>query len=182
MKKDHIRISKFLSLVLRHRPERIDIQLDEQGWIAVDELLAAIRKHAFPISLETLREVVATNDKQRFAFSEDGTRIRASQGHSVKINLAYKPLQPPEILFHGTAKKFLPPIRQHGLVKKRRHHVHLSPDRETARKVGQRHGEPVILEIKAGEMHRAGISFYQSENGVWLVEAVAVEYLQIPEN
>lgn len=182
MRKDHTRISKFLSLVLRHRPERISIQLDEQGWVPVDELLAAMRKHAFPLSLDVLREIVSTNDKQRFAFSEDGSRIRASQGHSVKIDLAYKALQPPEILFHGTARKFLPSIRQHGLVKKRRHHVHLSPDRETARKVGQRHGEAVILEVQSGEMYRAGMSFFQSENGVWLVEAVAVKYLQIPEN
>ncbi len=106
MKKDHIRISKFLSLVLRHRPERIAIELDEQGWVPVDELLAAMRQHAFPLSLDVLREVVAENDKQRFAFSEDGRHIRASQGHSVKIDLAYKPMQPPEILFHGTAQKF----------------------------------------------------------------------------
>lgn len=182
MKKDHIRISKFLSLVLRHRPKRINIQLDEQGWVSVDELLTAMRKHAFPLSLEILREVVASNDKQRFAFSEDGTLIRASQGHSVKIDLAYQPLQPPEILFHGTARKFLPSIRQHGLIKKSRHHVHLSPDRETARRVGSRHGTPVILEVQAGEMHRAGIAFFQSENGVWLVAAVAVAYLDIPES
>ena len=182
MSKDHIRISKFLGLVLRHRPERIGIELDGQGWVSVNELLTAMRKHAFPLSLETLQAVVANNDKQRFAFSEDGTRIRASQGHSVKIDLAYQPLQPPEILFHGTARKFLPSIRQHGLIKKRRHHVHLSPDRETARKVGSRHGTPVILAVRAGEMHRAGIEFFQSQNGVWLVEAVVVAYLFFPEN
>lgn len=180
MKKEHIRISKFLSLVLRHRPGKIGITLDSQGWIDVDTLLAAMAKRRFPISLETLKTVVATNDKQRFAFSEDGLRIRASQGHSVKIDLDYQAATPPETLFHGTATRFLGSIRKEGLRKMRRHHVHLSPNRETAAKVGVRHGELVILVVQSGQMQRDGFTFYCSENGVWLTDHVPVKYLDFP--
>jgi putative RNA 2'-phosphotransferase len=175
-------MSKFLSLVLRHRPEVIGVQLDEQGWVGVDELLAACAAHGRALSRAELDEVVAHNNKQRFAISADGQRIRASQGHSVVVNLGYERATPPEILYHGTAQKFLPSIRAQGLVKGKRHHVHLSADPVTAQSVGQRHGQPVVLTVRAGEMVRAGISFYRSANGVWLAETVPYGYIDEPDN
>ncbi|MFN8489087.1 MAG: RNA 2'-phosphotransferase [Caldilineaceae bacterium] len=174
------RISKFLSLVLRHQPDKIGITLDKAGWVAVTELLRACQQHGFPITLEELKTVVATSDKQRFAFSEDGTRIRANQGHSVDVELGYQPVTPPAMLYHGTAERFLPSIQQQGLVKGQRHHVHLSADEATAQKVGARHGKPVVLQVQSGLMHRAGCLFYQSENGVWLTAHVPVAYLVLP--
>src|SRR2546421_723555 len=134
-----VRLSKFLSLVLRHEPEAIGISLDANGWVSVDELLAAAAKAGRPITLESLRQVVETNDKKRCAFSEDSRRIRASQGHSVEVDLDLPPTMPPEHLFHGTATRFLDPIRTEGLRAQSRQHVHLSPDEETAVKVGTRH-------------------------------------------
>lgn len=172
------RISKFLSLVLRHQPEKIELELDPAGWVSVDELLEKVSAKAFRLNREMLEAVVKDNDKQRFAFSDDGERIRASQGHSIGVELDYQPMDPPEILYHGTSRHFLAGIRATGLEKRQRHHVHLSADRETARKVGQRHGPPVILTVMAGEMRRAGHAFYRSANGVWLTEAVAPEFLQ----
>ena len=175
-----IKISKRLSLVLRHQPQTIGIQLDEQGWIAVDTLLNAFSEHFFPLSRPELEEVVAKNNKKRFAFDETQTRIRASQGHSVEIKLGYEPKSPPEFLFHGTATRFLDAIRQKGLLKQKRHHVHLSADEATAKNVGSRHGAPVILTVKSREMESKGLQFFQSENGVWLTEHVPVEYLVFP--
>jgi putative RNA 2'-phosphotransferase len=172
-----IKLSKFLSLVLRHQPETIGINLDSAGWVAVDVLLEALQRHCRAVSPEDLREIVATSDKKRFAFSPDGKMIRASQGHSVEVDLAYEAQQPPELLYHGTATRFLDAILTHGLVKQNRHHVHLSPDRATAVNVGQRHGKPVVLVVRAGEMHREKIPFYLSANGVWLVDAVPAKYL-----
>lgn len=172
------KISKFLSLVLRHKPEEIGLTLDENGWVDVSALRTAMDRHGQTVSREELDEVVATNDKKRFAFSDDGTRIRASQGHSVEVDLALTPVVPPEFLFHGTATRFLEPIRGEGLKKMSRQHVHLSPDEATASKVGVRHGKLVILRIKAGQMHRAGASFYCSANGVWLVDAVPAEWIE----
>ena len=179
--KDITKISKRLSLVLRHQPQTIGIQLDEQGWVETATLIEAFSKHFFPIKAEELNEVVAQNSKKRFAFSEDGLKIRASQGHSLEINLGYTAIEPPEILYHGTATRFLGSIREKGLIKQDRHHVHLSADKATAKNVGSRHGAPVILEIKAKEMFKKGFEFYQSENGVWLTEHVAVEFMVIPE-
>ena len=175
-----VKISKFLSLVLRHQPDKIGITLDKAGWVAVDELLRACQQHSFPITLEELKIVVATSDKKRFAFNEDGTQIRANQGHSVEVELGYQPVTPPALLYHGTAERFLVSIRQQGLVKGQRHHVHLSADEATALKVGVRHGKPVVLQVQSGVMHRAGYLFFQSENGVWLTEYVPAAYLVIP--
>ncbi len=176
---DPIRISKFLSLVLRHEPGRAGIILDEAGWAAVDDLLRGCTAAGRPLTRAQLDAVVRDSDKQRFAFSPDGLRIRASQGHSVKVELDYAPQRPPETLYHGTATRFLASIRTHGLVKGERHHVHLSADMETARKVGARHGKAVVLEVAAGEMARNGGVFFRSANGVWLTERVPPERLRI---
>lgn len=177
MSKQDVRKSKFLSLVLRHEPERIGVQLDESGWIDVEALLAAMTAHGKPLSRAELDQLVRENDKQRFAFNSDGTRIRANQGHSVEVDLALEAQMPPEKLYHGTVEKFLASIFREGLLKGERHHVHLSPNLETAAKVGQRRGKPVILEIASGQMHREGYSFFVSGNGVWLVDQVPPQYL-----
>ncbi len=173
--------SKFLSLVLRHKPSKIGITLDPQGWIDIATLIAAAQRHGIALNEPTLRQIVAENNKQRFAFSPDGLRIRASQGHSIAVDLALEPETPPEILYHGTAIRFLESIRQTGLEKRSRHHVHLSSDYTTAISVGQRHGKPVVLVVQAGSMATAGFSFSRSANGVWLTDHVPVEYLAIPE-
>lgn len=180
MDKRYTSISKFMSLVLRHRPEVIGIELDEQGWVAIDRLLAACAAHGRALSRADLNDVVMHNNKQRFAISADGQRIRASQGHSVAINLGYEPAEPPEMLYHGTAVQNLPSIRREGLLKGKRHHVHLSADEVTATAVGQRHGKPVVLTVKAGEMARAGFLFFLSANGVWLTETVPYHYVDEP--
>jgi putative RNA 2'-phosphotransferase len=172
-----VRVSKFLSLVLRHQPARIGIELDRAGWVDVSVLLAACRAHGFPVTREELGAVVRENDKQRFAFNEDGTRIRASQGHSVGVELGYAPLAPPPVLYHGTATRLLASIRARGLSKGGRHHVHLSADAATAAKVGARHGEPHVIEVASGRMHADGYEFYRSDNGVWLTEHVPAKYL-----
>jgi len=169
--------SKFLSLVLRHRPDVIGIGLDAEGWVSVEDLLAACAKHGRAVSRDQLDAVVRTNDKQRFAFSADGSRIRANQGHSVQVDLGLAPVEPSELLYHGTVERFLESIRRDGLTKGNRHHVHLSPDIQTATKVGQRRGRPVVLVIEAGRMFRDGHKFYRSENGVWLTDAVPPEYI-----
>jgi putative RNA 2'-phosphotransferase len=175
-----IHLSKFLSLVLRHKPEAIGITLDSGGWVNVAELLAATDRHGQVLSLDELRGIVTTSDKKRFAFSEDGQKIRASQGHSVQVDLGYQPSVPPERLYHGTVERFLDRIRRDGLLKGRRHHVHLSIDRPTAARVGERRGKPVILIIRAGDMHRYGLLFCLSANGVWLTEHVPARYIEFP--
>jgi putative RNA 2'-phosphotransferase len=175
-----VQTSKFLSYVLRHRPDSIGITLDENGWVEVDALLDAARRNGKAISRRQLEEIVATNDKQRFAFSDDGRQIRASQGHSVSVDLDLESIQPPELLYHGTVERFLDSIRTKGLVRGSRHHVHLSPDEATARKVGCRRGKPVILIVEAGCMYAAGHKFYLSANNVWLTDHVPPEYLQDP--
>lgn len=178
-----VKRSKFLSLILRHDPGQIGLQLDESGWADVDELLRLINQARPGISFtrEILEKVVSTNDKQRFQFNDDKSRIRASQGHSVTIDLDLPPAVPPELLYHGTATRFLDSICRTGLHSGSRQHVHLSLNVETATKVGQRHGKPVILQVRAGDMHAAGHLFYLSANGVWLTEKVPVEFLQFPE-
>ena len=177
----HERISRFLSLILRHAPDTIGVSLDRNGWADVAELLDKAGRHGTPLTLETLREVVAGNDKQRFAFNEDGTRIRASQGHSVRsVDLALAPAMPPEVLYHGTASRFITSIRRSGLRPGARQHVHLSADRDTATRVGARHGVPVVLAIRAAALHAQGQAFYQSDNGVWLTGAVPVRYIDFP--
>jgi putative RNA 2'-phosphotransferase len=173
-------ISKFLSLVLRHEPGKIGITLDEQGWTDCRELIEAAGRRGKKFTYETLLEVVRTNDKQRFALSEDGKRIRANQGHSVSIDLALVQQDPPGLLYHGTVPKFLAAIRAEGLRKGERHHVHLSPDLTTATKVGERRGKPVILSVRSAEMAAAGHPFFRSENGVWLTDAVPPEFIEFP--
>lgn len=172
------RISKFLSLILRHQPETIGLALDEAGWADVAALLQKLAAQGTLLSIAELEEVVATNSKQRFAFNEDHTRIRASQGHSIDVELRLTPLTPPEYLYHGTVAKFMAAIKAEGLKKMSRQHVHLSSDKETAVQVGSRRGAPVILSIKSGVMHGDGAAFYQSQNGVWLTDAVAAKYIE----
>jgi len=174
------RTSKFLSLVLRHEPGEIGITLDEQGWVGVDELLEALNAHGHALDFETLEQVVDTNDKKRFAFSEDGEMIRASQGHSVEVDLGYEPATPPEVLHHGTVGRFLDGIRKDGIRKGQRHHVHLSPSTATASQVGQRRGSPVLLAVRAAEMHAAGHEFHLSANGVWLTDHVPAKFIDFP--
>jgi putative RNA 2'-phosphotransferase len=174
------RLSKFLSLVLRHRPETIGVELDAGGWIDVDTLLAAMRASKREVSREQLQYIVATSDKQRFALSDDGRRIRANQGHSIEVELDYPAVEPPEILFHGTPKRFLPSILAQGLLRGDRHHVHLSAQHETAVMVGKRRGPPVVLRIQAKAMYQQGHTFHVSANGVWLTEHVPPEFLELP--
>lgn len=173
-------ISKFLALVLRHDPARIGITLDGAGWTDVAALLAAASAHGVPITRDELAHVVAMSDKQRFALSQDGTRIRANQGHSVEVDLQLAAAAPPATLYHGTIGESLDGIRARGLVRGARHHVHLSADVETATKVGSRRGRPVVLAIRASDMASAGHVFYRSQNGVWLTDAVPVAYIDFP--
>ncbi len=174
--------SRFLSYVLRHNPDAIGLSLDRQGWAEVDELLERAQAAGVPLDRATLLRVVAENDKQRFALSPDGRRIRARQGHSIPVDLGLTPVQPPEFLYHGTARRNLPSIRRQGLLRGKRHHVHLSPDEATALQVGRRYGEPVVLRIRAGEMHRDGHRFYLTENRVWLTEHVPPGYIDFPDS
>lgn len=169
---DDVRVSRFLSLVLRHEPEKIGLKLDAAGWANVDALLAGCARHGIELSREQLDVIVARSDKQRFAFDQTGRRIRANQGHSVPVALGYPRATPPELLYHGTVTKFVAAILKNGLLKGERHHVHLSADEATAWNVGRRRGAPVILVVRAGELHRAGSVFFQSANGVWLVDHV----------
>ena len=176
--KEIIKTSKFLSLILRHEPERVGLELDNAGWVSVGELLAAVNRNGVSLTLEQLKHVVTTNDKKRFAFSEDGLRIRASQGHSVEVDLQYAPEAPPEFLYHGTPEKFVESIRSTGLKKGERHDVHLSAGAATAIKVGQRRGKPAVLKIRSGEMHRRGHVFRRSANNVWLVDFIPAEFIE----
>ena len=178
---ERTRLSKRMSLVLRHRPGSVGLTLDEHGWVSVDDLLQALSRHGRPVTRPMLDEVVRLNDKRRFALDETGTRIRASQGHSVEVDLQLTPVEPPPVLFHGTVARSLKAILDEGLRPMRRHHVHLSADRVTAGKVGARRGEPVILEIDAAAMASDGHVFLRSANGVWLTAAVPTRYLRVPD-
>lgn len=175
-----IRISKFLSLVLRHEPESIGLELDENGWTGVLSLISKVGRKFPGFNMATLEEVVAKNNKQRFAFNEDKTRIRANQGHSVKVDLDYDPVEPPEFLYHGTVGRYIRDIQKTGLQKMSRHHVHLSKDLETAVVVGTRRGSAVILTVRAGDMHRDGLKLYVTPNGVWLADSVPPQYIDFP--
>lgn len=174
-----IKVSKFLSKHLRHTPEALGLTLAPGGWVSIDELLSACAARQFPITQDELEQAVATSDKQRFAIDKSGTLIRANQGHSTAVDLQLEPQIPLKILYHGTGEKSVEAILQSGLLRMSRHHVHLSEDVETARKVGMRHGRPVIFAIDAVAMHQAGWLFYRSENGVWLVDRVPPQYLKV---
>lgn len=171
--------SKFLSLILRHNPGKIGVAMDANGWVNVDELIEKSNRHQVKLDFPTLEEIVITNDKQRFAFNDDYTAIRANQGHSVNVDLEFEPTQPLEFLYHGTVEKFLPEILVSGLQKMSRLHVHLSKDLETAIKVGSRRGKPVILKIHSARMFADGHPFYLSGNGVWLSNGVPPEYIEL---
>lgn len=175
------RISKFMSYVLRHHPDKIGIELDEGGWIDVDQLLEAFANHGRAITRETLDFVVRTNTKKRFVYSDDGSRIRATQGHSIDVSLGYEPAEPPEFLYHGTFSAAIDSIRQTGLKRQQRHHVHMHLDIATAIDVGQRRGQPVLLTIRAKEMHDAGYVFYVTPNDVWLTDCVPPDFIEFPE-
>ena len=172
--------SRFLSYILRHRPDKVGIALDRGGWVEIDALLAAIAAHGEPLGRGELLEIVRTNAKRRFAISEDGRRIRASQGHSLRVDLGLARRKPPTTLFHGTAERFLESIRRKGLLRMRRHHVHLSADAATAREVGGRHGNPAVLAVDAAAMDRDGHAFFLTDNGVWLTDRVPPRYLAFP--
>ncbi|MEU9250769.1 RNA 2'-phosphotransferase [Streptomyces sp. NPDC048270] len=171
-----VKVSKYVSKHLRHQPERIGLVLDPHGWVEIEDLLRAAAAHGFAFSRAELDHVVAANDKQRFAV--DGTRIRASQGHTVAVDLGLPEAEPPAYLYHGTVATALDAIRAEGLRPMARHHVHLSPDRETATRVGARRGRPVVLSVDAGAMRAAGHLFRISANGVWLVDAVPPQFLR----
>lgn len=171
------KISRYLSRHLRHRPDRLGLTLDPAGWVEVAALLTACRAQGLALTPEELREVVETNDKKRFAFSEDGLRVRASQGHTVEVDLGLPATPPPPVLYHGTVARFLEPIFREGLRAMTRHDVHLSPSPETARRVGERRGSPVVLTVDAAAMAESGHEFRVSANGVWLTPAVPPSYL-----
>ena len=173
--------SKFLSYVLRHKPETISLSLDSEGWAEIDQLIRLAQSHGTELTRELLLEVVATSDKKRFALSADGSRIRANQGHSIQVNLNLLPQTPPQILFHGTAMRFVSSILAQGLVAKSRQFVHLSTDRSTALQVGKRYGKPFLLEVEALAMSRDGHEFFMSENGIWLTRTVPTIYLRFPD-
>ena len=172
-----IKISRFISLILRHKPETIEITLDEHGWANVEELIAGVNKK-YPIDMQILEKIVNDDDKNRYSFNGDKTMIRANQGHSIPVDVELKKLNPPDILYHGTGEKYVESIERQGLIRKNRLYVHLSNDIEIAKKVGKRHGKPVIYEIDCKKMIEDGIEFFKSENNVWLVESVPVKYLK----
>lgn len=173
-------LSRFLSFVLRHDPGAIGLALDAHGWVEIEQLLVACQAHGMAMTREALEALVATSSKQRFAISDDGLRVRANQGHSIEVDLAYAPAHPPEVLFHGTVLASLAAIRSSGLKRMSRHHVHLSADAGLARMVGMRRGMPLVLKVAAGRMHAEGHVFYLSANGVWLTEHVPPDYIVLP--
>ena len=169
--------SKYMSLILRHKPEVIGISLDEHGWANVDELITGIAK-TNDFNMDILEEIVRTDEKQRYSFNEDKTLIRANQGHSIPVDVELDEVEPPEALWHGTSEKYVASIDVQGLIPKSRLYVHLSKDSDTAVKVGSRHGKPVLYIVKAGEMYKDGYKFFLSKNGVWLTKEVPVKYLE----
>ena len=178
MVNDYIKCSKFLSLILRHHPETIGIALDPQGWADVDELILKVNQAGrYALDKVLLEEIVRTDNKQRYSFNGDHSRIRANQGHSIQVDVELEEKIPPEILYHGTGEKSVASILQQGLKPRSRLYVHLSPTPEVARQVGGRHGKPVVFQVDAGRMSKDGVLFYLSKNGVWLVKEVPPKYL-----
>ncbi|MDI2113907.1 RNA 2'-phosphotransferase [Commensalibacter nepenthis] len=170
-------ISKMLSLVLRHAPEHIGIILDQNGWTDIKQLISKAKKAGYKLSLDDLLETVQTNDKQRFTISEDGQKIRAAQGHSIDIDLALQSIEPPDVLFHGTASANLNSIFEQGIHSAKRQYVHLSSNEETALKVGNRHGKAIVLKINTGQMFKEGFKFFKADNGVWLTDHILPKYI-----
>ena len=175
--KEQTKISKYIALLLRHHPEEADLFMDEHGWVDTQALIAGIQKTYPDFDMDYLEKIVREDEKQRYAFNEDRTKIRASQGHSVQVDVELKETEPPQYLFHGTGEKYVNSILEKGLIPGSRLYVHLSKDPDTAYKVGQRHGRPVIFTVRAGDMYKNGYRFYLSANGVWLTDTVPVEYL-----
>lgn len=171
-------ISKFISLILRHKPEAINITLDEHGWANVDELISGINKQHH-IDFELLEKIVVEDEKQRYSFNDDKTMIRANQGHSIPVDVELEKVQPPKYLYHGTGKKYMASIEEHGLIPKSRLYVHLTGDVETALKVGERHGNAIVYRVLSEKLFQDGLTFYRSVNGVWLTKEVPVKYLEL---
>lgn len=171
--------SKFLSLVLRHQPGIIGLQLDKAGWAEISDLVQKASNAGVQLTYAIVRTIVDTSDKQRFSISSDGLRIRANQGHSIPVELGLQKIEPPEFLFHGTAKRNLVAIRHQGITKGNRQYVHLSADENTALETGRRHGYAVVLTVQTGRMSMDGFAFYRAENGVWLTEHVPAEYFNL---
>ena len=177
---DMKKTSVFISLILRHKPDVIGISLDEHGWANVQELINGINKTGkYSIDMPMLEEIVRTDNKQRYSFNEDRSKIRANQGHSINVDVELKEAVPPEILYHGTGEKYVESINAEGLKPKSRLYVHLSKDVETAVTVGSRHGKSIVYTVASGEMYRQGYTFYLSENGVWLTKNVPVDFMKI---
>ena len=174
---DYTYVSRFLCLILRHKPEEIGITLDEYGWANVEELIKGVAKK-YKFNIDILEEIVRTDEKQRYSFNDDHTLIRANQGHSIPVDVELEAVEPPEYLYHGTAEKYIDSIEETGLIPKSRLYVHLSMDVETATNVGNRHGKPFIYRVCSGKMYRDGFIFYKSKNGVWLTKEVPVKYLE----
>ncbi len=175
---DKTKLSKFIALILRHEPSAAGITLDEHGWADVSQLINGMNNNNHPIDMKTLEEIVHEDNKQRYSFNQDKTKIRANQGHSINVDVELKKATPPETLYHGTAERFAGLIWSSGLKPQSRLYVHLSKDVESAVKVGTRHGKPYIFTVNTGEMARRGYEFFLSENGVWLTKSVPVEFLQ----
>ena len=172
-------ISKYMSLILRHKPDVIGIELDEHGWANVNDLISGIEKDNHGFNFELLEEIVRSDSKQRYSFNDDKSFIRANQGHSINVDVELKEKEPPEYLYHGTGEKYVKSINQDGLIPKSRLYVHLSKDIKTAENVGKRHGKEVVYRINSGQMYRDGYKFYLSENGVWLTKEVPIKYLEM---
>lgn len=172
------KVSKFISMILRHKPEAIGITLDEHGWAVVEDLIDGVSENYPGFNKEMLEEIVRTDEKQRYSFNGDHDLIRANQGHSIPVDVELEQVEPPEYLYHGTATKYMHSIYKQGLIPKSRLYVHISDSPNKAYEVGKRHGKPVIFRIRSGDMHKDGFIFYRSANGVWLTERVPVEYLE----
>ena len=168
-----------MSLILRHKPEVIEITLDEHGWASVNDLICGIEKNNPGFNMDILEQIVRTDSKQRYSFNDDKSFIRANQGHSVNVDVELKEKEPPEYLYHGTGEKYVKSINQDGLIPKSRLYVHLSKDIKTAENVGKRHGKEVVYRINSGQMYRDGYKFYLSENGIWLTKEVPIKYLEM---
>lgn len=178
MKKSLVKSSKFLSLVLRHDPCAAGLTLDPNGWADIDALIGGASRKGINLNRDILKEIVDTNEKKRFCLSEDGSRIRANQGHSISVDVELEKREPPEFLYHGTTIRFLESIQKEGLKKMNRQHVHLSADEATAIKVGSRHGKPIVLKVRTRDMNNDGFDFYLSENGVWLTDEVPFCFIE----